>query len=144
MGIRVEFIEEMWSYNIFNVDTTFIAVSQELGELDLNKIGPWDVRQTPFEILSAPSLEAIRRQVDNAVFLRKRLVGPSVEFLETRDGYNLLKLDSRYVAVSHGLGTIDFANEYLWEKDLSSGSVLAAGSLESLIEQLGQIQVIRD
>jgi hypothetical protein len=114
-------------YNIVRYRGRFLALAEDLGNLDLTqeRVGE---REIAPRVLVGQSLEEVRAKIADA---RSALHRPEVRAVTTIDEYNVISIDDRFVAFAAELGPIDPRTERLGEREIAP-RVLVGQSLEEV------------
>ena len=123
----VELIDESGRYNVVRAGERFIAVAKELGPSNLfrEQLGE---RELPPVLFTGESLEEVR---EKSMAWEATTAQPAPELLGDTAGYNLLRVEERFLAVAKSLGPTQLFVERLGKRELSP-ILLIADTLEEV------------
>jgi predicted O-methyltransferase YrrM len=120
--IALELVGETDAYNLIRLGPRYVAAAKSLGPVSLGA-----------EIIGSRELAPVILVGDSLEELKSRAAAnePHVELVEETSDYNLVRFDSRYVALARSLGQILVGIEKVGERDLPP-YILLSPTLEEL------------
>ena len=111
----VELVDELQAYNVLRAGENFIAVTKDLGGVNLlrERLGE---RSLPPILFVAPSAEEVRRMIIQKS--ETYAVAPQVELVDEVQAYNVLRAGESFIAVRKDLGPVNLLRERLGERSL--------------------------
>jgi hypothetical protein len=126
MKASPEFLETWYSYNLIKYKNIFWGIPHSLGEVNLTEP---TVLKDP-SLLSAPSLDEIKNQIDETVGLSQ-----PPELLEEWNQHNILKYQNRFWGVPQNLGALDLTEK----KSRENSSLVFADSLVGVKNKIDEV-----
>ncbi|MDH5763318.1 MAG: hypothetical protein OEZ51_10070 [Nitrospinota bacterium] len=126
MKAAPEFLETWYSYNLIKYKNIFWGIPHSLGEVNLTE--PTALKNP--SLLSAPSLDEIKNQIDETVGLSQ-----PPELLEEWNQHNILRYQNRFWGVPQNLGALDLTEK----KSRENSSLVSADSLVGVKNKIDEV-----